>query len=717
MKLHGRLRLIAVINAVFILLLAIGMTATGCIMARTTSSAVAVKQAVPLRDIESITRSDSKDSGSSSITVNDISIILSVGTKGLAKSGEWLPVHVIVENSGKSVKGHVAVEPGLTERPGWVYRQSIDLEHGARKQLLFNIHSNYLGNVPIKAALISNGKVLAETGVRFSTLAPNEQIILALIDDDSNRQFFKDITAEHPDINIKYMEPRDLPFRDNSLSQISTIVISGVSTGSLTKEQKSALLNWLASGGRLFVCGGPSWKKAISGLSEEILPVEPSATKIVSNLSALENFAGVASSVYGRIMATSIPIATVSSIHGKIIAGDTNNPMIVSRSFGSGEVNWIALDLTLEPFVSWRSNAPFWDRLNKVQQEQLQAPQLRPEARKMDLMPRFESLEGLRSSISSIPALKLPKLNWLIPYIVLYIIIIGPINYLILKRKDKKELAWITVPAIILVFALGTFTYAYAKKGGSILINQANIVEHFPGTKISKITNAFGVFSPSKRTYDVHLPRGSSVTELTLPGPVIPERQIGTVFTVEDGLRPKIKDMGVGMWSMRGAYTERFVKITPSLGGTIKFTKSGAAVNLYNTGKEEFTDAIVIANNHIWKVGKLPASKEYKANLGFSNEIKFDPAMNPIGHQIYEPHTSFDARTGKEDGRQTFVMTEIVNYMFGYQGERIPKSPIILAWLNRPVETIVMPGEKPRVSGLTAIISPLTTELEENMDR
>ena len=43
-----------------------------------------------------------------------------------------------------------------------------------------------------------------------------------------------------------------------------------------------------------------------------------------------------------------------------------------------------------------------------------------------------------------------------------YILLIGPINYLVLRRLDRREWAWVTMPVLIVVFAVGAYGFGIA---------------------------------------------------------------------------------------------------------------------------------------------------------------------------------------------------------------------------------------------------------------
>ena len=59
------------------------------------------------------------------------------------------------------------------------------------------------------------------------------------------------------------------------------------------------------------------------------------------------------------------------------------------------------------------------------------------------------------AAVSNLPSLALPPIGGLLVLLFGYIVLVGPVNYLVLRRLDRREWAWFTVPALIVVFTVG----------------------------------------------------------------------------------------------------------------------------------------------------------------------------------------------------------------------------------------------------------------------
>ncbi|MBE0448356.1 MAG: hypothetical protein IBX64_09715 [Actinobacteria bacterium] len=240
-----------------------------------------------------------------------------------------------------------------------------------------------------------------------------------------------------------------------------------------------------------------------------------------------------------------------------------------------------------------------------------------------------------------------------------------------------------------------------------ILVNQISVVEHLPGTAIAKVHSTFGVFSPAKQTYDILFPLNSSVAEMVGLGPMMPGGPDRRAAIIEDGLQPKITGMGIDMWSMRTLQSDRYTKLSPVVSGTITFTETGASISLHNKSKDELTDAVAIAGRRFWYIGKVPASRVLNVDQDTADEA--DPMGEPLGYRIYKPWG------GRGEQQDSLVLAETANSVFGYQGEKLPSSPVLVAWLKKPFEAVEILGESPRIMGRTVLIVPLKVEAGAHM--
>jgi hypothetical protein len=83
--------------------------------------------------------------------------------------------------------------------------------------------------------------------------------------------------------------------------------------------------------------------------------------------------------------------------------------------------------------------------------------------------------QQLMSSATAATDQRVPELPWLLLAVVVLAVILGPVNMIILKRLHRRELAWVTIPAISLV-ALAGFWVAGRQRLETNVMNHATVL-------------------------------------------------------------------------------------------------------------------------------------------------------------------------------------------------------------------------------------------------
>ena len=84
--------------------------------------------------------------------------------------------------------------------------------------------------------------------------------------------------------------------------------------------------------------------------------------------------------------------------------------------------------------------------------------------------------------------------------IVLYILLIGPIEYFFLKRVlGRLELTWITFPIIVLTVSLAAYFTAYSLKGRDLRVNKIDVVDVDPAGRASRWDDVVHRLQPADR--------------------------------------------------------------------------------------------------------------------------------------------------------------------------------------------------------------------------
>src|SRR5581483_285862 len=407
-------------------------------------------------------------------------IAVKLGFDGAAKVGGWLPVQVQVSNDGSSITGELQIEiddsgvnrqRAFNARPTSVYTVPASLPSHSRKQYEIDVFLPF----PTKALtvkLATDQGVLVQQTAQLQALSASEVLCGTLA---RNQDFFQQLkNLDLPGRQGKKpfvvaMKPEDVPPRQYAMSSLDCLIVNNVSLTGLTDDQKGAILGWVENGGLLVLGGGSGWQKTFQPLPKELLPVDVSGVRSVPSLSSLADFAHQPIKGDGPWL-----VSTGKLVDGEVVVDQNGIPIMVGAKRGKGTVLYLAADPTSEPLNTWNGNAALWKYIMAYNSTPLA------------VFPFFNSFGGLatiqnwgqppRTAIFNIAGVDPPSVRWLILFIALYALVLGPLNFLLLHVSGHKALGWVTVPVLILAGALVTHRFAELYRGSDIILNKISVI-------------------------------------------------------------------------------------------------------------------------------------------------------------------------------------------------------------------------------------------------
>jgi len=122
--------------------------------------------------------------------------------------------------------------------------------------------------------------------------------------------------------------------------------------------------------------------------------------------------------------------------------------------------------------------------------------------------------------------------------VVLYLVLVGPINYFVLRRLDMRALSIATVPLLAAVFVLLTFAVGYIARGVTTVGRRLSVAVAYSGSSRAECVTSQSVFPAGSMLVDVGTEgRGlvCPLTETVLGGQQEPAfaRQLDSGYTLE----------------------------------------------------------------------------------------------------------------------------------------------------------------------------------------
>ncbi|MGB8984936.1 MAG: hypothetical protein WCC12_23935, partial [Anaerolineales bacterium] len=408
-----------------------------------------------------------------------------VGFDGFCKEGQWIPVHVAIENTGPDLDAEVRASydngggRSLTST-------TIQLPATSRKEFFLYMYSSGGYKRELTVALFSNGKVLKRVQRSINCINTENTIVGVLADTSSTFDVLNDVKPLRGYLRVAQLEIGDLPDRGQAWEALDALVVSNVDTGTLTPGQRQALKDWVAGGGKLFVTGGTNWQGTTAGL-KDILPIDPTGTRRVDSLSNLQDYVRNQTALDSNVILASGQIRAGA----RVLVDQEGIPLLLEKPLGFGKVYFFAADPALRPLSTWSGMTEVYDHL------------LAPKSQ----IPRWA--EGTRydyrarQALGTIPELGLPSILYICGLLGLYIAIIGPLNYIVLRRAKRRELAWVTIPALVLLFTCLAYGTGFSYRGVTPILNRLTVAQAWDGVEESQVNSLVGVYSPLRTKYDL----------------------------------------------------------------------------------------------------------------------------------------------------------------------------------------------------------------------
>ena len=314
------------------------------------------------------------------------------------------------------------------------------------------------------------------------------------------------------------------------------------------KPKRDALREYVARGGRLVISLGEKTALLDSAAFKELLPLVATPEKVdqlpltfatlrISVETELRNPSKVKKDAEGNYLkdkdGTVIPpepgqpfrvaklrpkagtpppyCLSPEMIKNPRVAYDGNAmPAVVQVPLGLGRITVVAFDLDLSPFRDLEKRPEFWDWLvTKAGSERSAiAPDKYDPASLSPGVNPTASEDGityaLRQHVDTFDGVPVISFGWVALFIVLYTLLIGPIEYLFLKKiVGRLELTWITFPIIVLTVSAAAYFTAYEIKGKDLRVNKIDVVDVDVGGNRVYGQTWFTVFSPRIDNYTV----------------------------------------------------------------------------------------------------------------------------------------------------------------------------------------------------------------------
>ncbi len=571
------------------------------------------------------------------------------GFDDFSRLGYWIPVQISLSNDGPDFKGIISATTYTSPlRSGsfvssilpWSYQEPIILPHNTQQQINMYVPFYESPSTPrgiIATLSASNGKVIVTQTAVPATLRQGTLLIGILSDQTAQGAGFNPLSAVSlPDptrpIEMATLDASTLPNMAEPLGNFDVIILDDFTTNTLSSTQLSALQTWINQGGILIEVGGPQWQRTLTTLPPQLLPVVihgtdtlPAGTHLLATGSP--TIAETGQQQLPGTVQKSISISTatlpekddarqeaLSNLETVLASG--NIPLIVQAHQGQGVICYLAFDPTTGPLVDWPGAIALWKGVlvrTLGDQSLIPGTALTYSNGPGQLFSRGGLLQILQ------PRSLLPVWEFLF-LLLSYIILIGPVCFLIVKRLKRPAWNWRIVLSNIVIFSILTYGLAYVQKEASI--NSISIIQLNQGGNLAHVTTFFSALIPDQGKAQVNIPARSLTQpiakELFLSNSGVSNSDEQAAITVGQSATNVNLQHARG-WSLYPIVSEEDQKVHGGFLSHLTLRNGTLSGTIANTLDTPLSDVYILMPYGFAYIGRLPAGQTQQVNVSLDS--------------------------------------------------------------------------------------------------
>ncbi|MGO8676729.1 MAG: hypothetical protein ACLQVX_12760 [Limisphaerales bacterium] len=461
-----------------------------------------------------------------------------LGYDGIVPEGSWFPMACEIKNDGPSFMGVVEVSlAGYGQRQGQVLRVPVELPTGTLKRLFIPVFSSSRGFSSWDARLLDErGRVRAEQpGLQpRKKIACEAPLLGALTRTPAGAPVFRPLPSRAGGSDMQPVSARlQLSiFPDNPLmlEGMGSIYLNSSQAPEMKLNQVNALYGWLHAGGHLIVGVEQISDITSTPWLRNLFPCELKEMRTVQSRGELQDWLSSprgmpsgklkgamvfafarnrpgqfieGSAAFGDAPDTAfdsaeLQVAGAAVLEGQAVVSSQDGPLVVTANRGRGRVTALLFSPEREPVRSWKNLPTFWAKLTEVPAEWY-GPS--PQSNFGGGM----SSDGIFGAmLDSRQVHKLP-VEWLLLLLIVYLVVIGPLDQYWLKRIRKPMLTWITFPCYVVLFSLLIYFIGYKLRSGESEWNELHVVDVLLNGDRAELRGRTyaSIYSPSNQRYDL----------------------------------------------------------------------------------------------------------------------------------------------------------------------------------------------------------------------
>ncbi|MFY3791639.1 hypothetical protein ACOQFO_08080 [Ureibacillus sp. MALMAid1270] len=622
-----------------------------------------------------------------------------IGIDNNIKTNTPLTLELTITNSGSAFSGDLVIDTAITYNTGSALVYPIDLAEGETKTIHFyldgfaddyvfmNQRSQYFY---FYEGGIESGNVVDFTGdklVRPNVYDRDTTVIYTLTDNSDRLSSFLQL-SQHSTFRVEVfhlnmIENFEFPTDPKGLKMANVLAIDEVGISHLTEQQQQVIYQWVQQGGILLVGASDQVDNSV-GVFQKHLPLALSNNRTTVSKEGLEDL------TKGGIFTENIEIYEAAEKENSNATFKADGQIIAaSSSLGNGQILQTTFSLGDQPLASMNgyakliatilqldSNKPIYGSPTFIGNYLDYMPYEVGEVN--ELFPSFEvSVSGL------------------VIIVLIYILIIGPVLYLILKKFDKREHAWWIIPVVSIGLSIALFII-----GGKDRIFQSQVQQtaYFQVTEDKRLSGYYIESILTNRGGDFTFNLDDNTTGFAIrtdSSGALHDRS----YIKQHANGSSIHFKNLNYWSVQSFIGESTIPSAGNLDIQLSVKNNLLEGTIKNQFPFELKDVALWSGNREIALGNIAAGETITVSEQLNSALLVAPTNTRYGYSY------------PQSKDEIFPMRlEKAKYGAGSFGESIDL-PVIIGWTDQAIVGVQHEGSTD-ISSISYIAQPFNPQVE-----
>lgn len=582
-----------------------------------------------------------------------------LGYDGIVPEACWFPVVCEIKNDGAPFVGTVEIT-GVQLNQGQTRRMVVELPTGTLKRIVIPVfaatQATMRGSGGWEARLLDeHGKLRAEQPslVPRKSQGRGSPLLGAIPRTAGGTPIVRAILPESRELQpaTARLLPAILPDNPLVLEGLTCLYLNSERAADLSVNQVRAILAWLSAGGHLIigveqpsdVNASPWLKDLVPGEIKELRtlrphpelqawlesptwatnyyaeerppnfqmrPGNPPRPRVASREPVVLNPSNPFSQLPHDFdfEIADLQIAGIAPREGEIAVASAGTPLILTTHRGRGRITTLLFSPEREPMRSWKNLPTFWAKVVEVPGAWYESSDFNPRG--------GMSSDGIFGAmIDTRQVHKLP-IEWLLLLLIVYLVVIGPLDQYWLKRIGKPMLTWITFPCYVVVFSLVIYFIGYRLRSGESEWNELHVVDVLANGDHADLRGRTysSIYSPANQRYSVEGRQKYATLRGEFQGFWAGDQSSEKANILQEGDRFK-GDLFVPVWTSLLFVSDWWEAAPTPLSAAVRAVVDGWQVDCQNRTDKPLTNMLLVVQEQVFDLGNLAPSQSRTINL------------------------------------------------------------------------------------------------------